>query len=69
MSDHDVIDMVQAFYEETPFPNYNDLDSRESLAVKARRNAFAVALDEQLPHDATVLEAEGRVAGQWKCGR
>src|SRR6185503_21321764 len=27
----DVTDMVRAFYEETPFPNYDGFDSRESL--------------------------------------
>jgi len=57
MSDHDVTEMVKAFYEETPFPNYDDLDSRESLAAKARHSLFAAALDEQLPNGATVLEA------------
>ena len=57
MSDHDVTEMVKAFYEETPFPNYDDLDSRESLAAKARRSLFAAALDEQLPDGAIVLEA------------
>src|SRR6185295_14011913 len=33
----DVTDIVKAFYEETPFPNYDDLDTRESLQKKARR--------------------------------
>src|SRR5262245_59619314 len=31
----DVTDLVRSFYEETPFPNYDDVDSRESLRVKA----------------------------------
>ena len=53
----DVTDIVKAFYEETPFPNYDDLDSRESLLAKARRGLFARLLDEQLPRSATVLEA------------
>jgi SAM-dependent methyltransferase len=57
MSERDVTEMVKAFYEETPFPNYDDLDSRESLAAKARRSLFAAALDEQLPDGAVVLEA------------
>jgi len=29
----DVTDIVKDFYEETPFPNYDDFDSRESLAA------------------------------------
>jgi len=53
----DVTEMVKAFYEETPFPNYDDLDSRESLGRKARRSIFADLLNAQIPHDAIVLEA------------
>jgi SAM-dependent methyltransferase/uncharacterized protein YbaR (Trm112 family) len=52
----DVTEMVRSFYEETPFPNYDDLDSRESLVAKARRGVFAHLLDEQLPRPSTVLE-------------
>ena len=57
MSDRDVTDMVKAFYEETPFPNYDDIDSRETLVLKARQGRFAAALDEQIPEAAIVLEA------------
>ena len=53
----DVTEMVKAFYEETPFPNYDGFDSRESLAAKARRGAFAALLDAQLPDGALVFEA------------
>ena len=53
----DVTDMVKSFYEETPFPNYDDLDGRESLLRKAQRGVFARLLDEQLPRPAVVLEA------------
>jgi SAM-dependent methyltransferase len=53
----DVTQTVKGFYEETPFPNYDGLDSRASLAVKARRGVFAALLDEQLPEGALVLEA------------
>jgi SAM-dependent methyltransferase len=53
----DVTELVKAFYEETPFPNYDGFDSRESLAVKARRGVFAELLDRQLPDGALVLEA------------
>src|SRR5262249_56813561 len=57
MSDGDVTVMVRAFYEEAPLPNYDDLDSRESLASKSREGLFAAALEEQLPGGAIVLEA------------
>ncbi len=57
MSDRDVTEMVRAFYEKTPFPNYDDIESRDSLIAKAREGLFAAALDEQLPAGAVVLEA------------
>jgi SAM-dependent methyltransferase len=53
----DVTQTVRAFYEETPFPNYDGFDSRDSLARKARRGVFAALLDEQLPKGALVFEA------------
>jgi SAM-dependent methyltransferase len=57
MSDRDVTETVKAFYEDTPFPNYDDIESRDSLIAKARQGLFAAALDEQLPDGAVVLEA------------
>jgi SAM-dependent methyltransferase/uncharacterized protein YbaR (Trm112 family) len=53
----DVTDIVKEFYEETPFPNYDDLDSRDSLRTKARLGVFARLLDEQIDPDALLLEA------------
>lgn len=53
----DVTEVVKAFYEETPFPNYDGLDSRTSLVAKAQRGIFAALLDQQLPQGALVLEA------------
>jgi SAM-dependent methyltransferase len=53
----DVTDMVKAFYEDTPFPNYDSLDSRESLAAKAGHGVFAQLLDAQLPRPLVMLEA------------
>jgi SAM-dependent methyltransferase len=55
--DGQVTQTVKVFYEENPFPNYDDLDSRQSLQDKARRGLFAKLLDEQLPQGALVLEA------------
>jgi SAM-dependent methyltransferase len=59
----DVTDIVRDFYEETPFPNYDDIDSRETLRKKARLGVFARLLDEQIPADALVLEV-GSGTGQ-----
>jgi ubiquinone/menaquinone biosynthesis C-methylase UbiE len=52
----DVTEIVKAFYEETPFPNYDDMDSPESLRAKAGRGVFARQLNEQIPRGARVLE-------------
>jgi SAM-dependent methyltransferase len=52
----DVTDLVKQFYEKTPFPNYDGLDTRQSLRDKARLGVFGRLLDEQIPHDAKILE-------------
>ena len=52
----DVTDAIRAFYEETPFPNYDDLDSSWSLRQKAEKGVFARLLDEQIAHGAMILE-------------
>ena len=53
----DVTLAIQSFYEKTPFPNYDDFDSAYVLREKARQGVFARLLDEQIPADATILEA------------
>src|SRR5690349_12719061 len=52
----DLTDTVKAFYEDTPFPNYDDLDSPERLRAKASAGLFARLLDEEVPFGARVLE-------------
>jgi ubiquinone/menaquinone biosynthesis C-methylase UbiE len=52
----DVTDTMKSFYETTPFPNYDDLDSAAALREKASRGIFARLLDEQIPHGANILE-------------
>lgn len=52
----DLIDTVKDFYEETPFPDYDDFDSVESLQRKAREKVFARALDRQVPAGIRILE-------------
>lgn len=52
----DVTEIVKAFYEENPFPNYDDIDSEQTLMEKARKGVFAKLLDEQIPQGAFVLE-------------
>lgn len=61
MAAGDVTELVKAFYEETPFPNYADDETPQSLAAKARQNLLLSALDAEIPveipADALVLEA------------
>ncbi len=53
---HGVNRQVQAFYEGTPFPNYNDIDTAARLVALGRRSLMPVLLDENLPQDATILD-------------
>jgi carbamoyltransferase len=52
----DVTEIVKAFYEKTPFPNYDDVDNQRALLEKARAGTFARLLSEQIPYRAKVLE-------------
>jgi 2-polyprenyl-3-methyl-5-hydroxy-6-metoxy-1,4-benzoquinol methylase len=47
---------VQKFYEEAPFPNYNDVDDIAALVKKADTSVFGRLLREQIPVNASVLE-------------
>ena len=52
----DVTETVKAFYEETPFPNYEDVDNPRALLEKARAGLFGRLLNDQIPYDARVVE-------------
>lgn len=52
----DVTQRVKDFYEENPFPNYEDFDDIAGLIQKAKKGVFAKLLDEQLPFNIRVLE-------------
>ena len=52
----DVTQRVRAFYEETPFPNYDEHDSLRSLIEKSRKGLYARMLDQAIPYNASVLE-------------
>jgi SAM-dependent methyltransferase len=52
----DVTDAVKAFYEETPFPNYDEHDTLRSLIDKSRSGRYARRLDETIPYNAVVLD-------------
>jgi carbamoyltransferase len=55
-ADTDVTELVKSFYEETPFPNYQDHESLRSLIEKSRRGIYAEMLDRAIPYNSNVLE-------------
>lgn len=51
-----ITQIVKSFYEENPFPNYDDIDSKWSLIEKAERGIFAKLLNLELPKGTRLLE-------------
>lgn len=49
--------IVRAFYEEQPFPDYEDLDSPRALCERAEASGFARSLHRELAAGGRVLEA------------
>jgi SAM-dependent methyltransferase len=52
----DITREMQAFYEESPFPDYDEFDSVATLMEKARQGLFAKQLDDELPAGIRILE-------------
>jgi SAM-dependent methyltransferase len=52
----DVTDVVKSFYEEHPFPNYDDHDTLRSLVTKSQKGVYGRLLGEQIPYNSRVLE-------------
>ena len=48
---------VKSFYEETPFPKYNDIDTIQRLIKRAEEGNFVFNLNEQLESGINILEA------------
>jgi SAM-dependent methyltransferase len=48
--------MVKSFYEETPFPNYQEHESVRSLIEKSRRGGYGHMLHQAIPFNSNVLE-------------
>lgn len=57
ISPHDVTETVKSFYEEYPFPDYEDMETMGSLIQKSRSRGFPEMLNRSIPPHATVLEA------------
>jgi SAM-dependent methyltransferase len=51
-----ITETVKAFYEKTPFPDYEEFDSIGSLVQKAQMAFFPRMLNEQVPFNIRVLE-------------
>ncbi len=56
MPSSEVTGKVRAFYEENPFPNYDEIDSAYRLIQKAEAGFFARMLNREIPVGARVLE-------------
>ncbi len=52
----DVTEDIKAFYEDAPFPNYDDLETTADLVESARSGVFVHMLNQQLPTNSLVLE-------------
>ena len=52
----DVTQDIKRFYEETPFPNYDQLDDPARLRANARKSWFAKQLDDHIPFNSRILE-------------
>ncbi len=52
----DITERVKDFYEEHPFPNYDEHESLRSLISKSRQGHYARMLGDQIPYNSRVLE-------------
>ena len=55
-SKYDVTEIVNQFYENTPFPNYEDVEGINDLVKKSEMGYYAKFLNEQIPFNVNVLE-------------
>jgi SAM-dependent methyltransferase len=53
---HDTTARVRDFYEHTPFPNYDELETPAELVAKAKRGTLASLLDRDIPFRVRVLD-------------
>ena len=55
-SKYDVTEIVNKFYNQTPFPNYKDMEDINSLVKKSERGYYGKFLNEQIPFNVNILE-------------
>ena len=53
--ERDVTEAVKEFYETTAFPNYDGLDTRDSLRRRVGAAGLGRMLEEQLPHTSRIF--------------
>jgi 2-polyprenyl-3-methyl-5-hydroxy-6-metoxy-1,4-benzoquinol methylase len=51
-----ITNTIKQFYEKTPFPNYDHLETPADLIQKSKKGIFAKKLDEQIPFNINILE-------------
>lgn len=56
VSIEEATERVKSFYEQTPFPNYNEHDSVRSLIERSRKGLYGSKLEQAIPFGADVLE-------------
>ena len=54
--DTNITQVMKSFYEENPFPNYEDFETLADLVQKAEKGFFAKVLNEQIPFNTRILE-------------
>ena len=55
-SKHDVTEIVNQFYENIPFPNYEEWENTRDLVTKSEMSYYAKMLNEQIPFNVNILE-------------
>lgn len=55
-ADADITQDMKAFYEQHPFPNYDDIDSVGSLIEKSMARSFPALLNRSIPPHCSMLE-------------
>jgi len=55
-SKYDVSEIVNQFYSNTPFPNYEEMEGINELVKKSEMGYYAKFLNEQIPFNVNVLE-------------
>ncbi len=53
---HKTTKEIKTFYEETPFPNYDDCDKTQTLIKKSKKSIFAKKLDEEINYNVKILD-------------